>query len=97
MPLLILQKRILDAFEQRKIGSVIFPDLKKAFDTVDHNILLHKLQHYGISGEVLSMISSYLSNRHQCVEFMNIKSILQTITMGVPQGSILGPLPSIHQ
>ena len=70
----------------------IFSRSKKAFHTVDHKILLHKLQHYGISGEFLLIISSYLSNRHQCEEFMNIKSNLQKITMGLPQGSILGPL-----
>ena len=92
MPLLILQNRILDGFEQGKIGCTIYLDLKKAFDTVDHRILLHKLQLYGINGVFLAIIASYLSNRYQCVEYMNVKSGLQKITMGVPQGSILGPL-----
>ena len=92
MPLLILQNRILKGFEENKISCALYLDLKKAFDTVDHTILLNKLQLYGIKDTFLSIIRSYLNNRYQCVEFLDTKSGLQNITTGVPQGSILGPL-----
>lgn len=67
-------------------------DLSKAFDTLDHNILLSKLQYYGINDTALQLFQSYLTKRSQYVELDTVKSALQTITTGVPQGSILGPL-----
>ena len=75
---------------QSTIG--VFIHLKKAFDTVDHNILLSKLQWYGIRGLALEWIKSYLSNRRQYVCYNNSNSELKEIKCGVPQGSILGPL-----
>ena len=92
MPLLILQDKIIRGFEFNKIHCAIYLDLKKAFDTIDHNILLIKLYKYGIEGTALAMIHSYLSNRNQCVEFRNVQSTFRCIDIGVPQGSILGPL-----
>ena len=69
----------------------LFIDLAKAFDTVDHKILLNKLQHYGIRGIALKWFQSYLSNRKQCVTVNGQSSEFAVITCGVPQGSILGP------
>ena len=67
-------------------------DLSKAFDTTDHQILLHKLEFYGIRGTPLKWFKSYLSNRKQYVKYNNSDSLQRDITCGVPQGSILGPL-----
>ena len=63
-----------------------------AFDTVDHKILLDKMHAYGIRGNILRWFRSYLTNRSQLVSYDGIQSTTQTITYGVPQGSILGPL-----
>ena len=70
----------------------IYLDLSKAFDTVDHNILLNKLEFYGIRGTANSWFKSYLQNRKQFVYINDKKSELCDINMGVPQGSVLGPL-----
>ena len=70
----------------------IYLDLSKAFDTIDHSILIAKLQYYGITGSNLRLLCSYLSNRKQYTQINNIKSNILPITTGVPQGSIIGPL-----
>ena len=69
-----------------------FLDLSKAFDTIDHNILLNKLYHYGIRGNTLKWFQSYLFKRSHCVYFDNNVSDIKKIACGVPQGSVLGPL-----
>ena len=70
----------------------IFIDLKKAFDTVNHSVLLSKLHHYGIRGVVNDWFSSYLSGRVQTTEVGMTVSSKATTPCGVPQGSVLGPL-----
>ena len=67
-------------------------DLKKAFDTVDVGILCRKLSHYGVRGVPLEWCHSYLSNRSQAVRVGESVSMKGVVSMGVPQGSILGPL-----
>ena len=80
------------AIENKNMVCGIFADLSKAFDTVDHGILLKKLNHYGIRGIANNLINSYLSNRKQYVQIGDVKSSLLNINCGVPQGSVLGPL-----
>jgi hypothetical protein len=70
----------------------IFIDLSKAFDTIDHNILIRKLKYYGFSTNSVNLVKDYLSNRRQYVEYDEINSHELNITTGVPQGSVLGPL-----
>ena len=75
----------------KRNGSV-FIDLKKAFDTVDHNILLRTLCCYGVDGNVLQLLKSYLTDRTQRSYVNGVLSTEQYVSCGIPQGSILGPL-----
>ena len=90
--LINITENIITAFDGGNIGSGVFEDLQKAFDTVDHQILLAKLNHYGISGVSNDWFKSYLSNPNQHVSINGFDSGLTTINCGVPQGSVLGPL-----
>ena len=92
LALLYLHDKITSAIDERKHTVGIFLDLSKAFDTVNHRILLDKLEHFGIRGLALEWIKCYLYNRHQYVEFNGISSSLHEISCEVPQGSVLGPL-----
>jgi hypothetical protein len=78
--------------DKMKIPINIYMDLSKAFDTLNHDILLEKLSFYGIQDKAKALLSSYISNRKQYVEFNNTTSNLMIIKTGVPQGSILGLL-----
>ena len=86
-----LTDKVYSAMDRNEIPYSIFIDLSKAFDSLDHGILLEKLKYYGISGKSIELLSSYLTNRFQYTFFENEKSELSAISSGVPQGSILGP------
>ena len=90
--LMQITETIKESIDNKKYGCGIFIDLRKAFDTVNHEILLRKLDHYGIRGTALTWYKSYLSNRKQYVFHNGESSQYQTIRSGVPLGSVLGPL-----
>ena len=83
---------IQENMDKRLFSCGVFIDLKKAFDTVDHKILLHKLNHYGFRGVTNKWFSSYLDGRTQTTQIGSHISKRQNTTCGVPQGSVLGPL-----
>ena len=91
-PLINITENIRKALDDGNIGCGVFVDLQKAFDTVDHQILLAKLNHYGIRGVSNDWFKSYLSNRNKYVSINGFDSGLTTINCGVHQGSVLGPL-----
>ena len=74
------------------LNGVVFLDLKKAFDTVNHEILLSKHSLYGVKGTANAWFQSYLSNRTQVCQVNGKLSLPRNIITGIPQGSILGPL-----
>ena len=92
MALLVLLENIVNTLVKGHSAVGLFLDLKKAFDTADHDLLLQKMNLYGIRGNVLNWFSSYLRNRKQTVIYNNHESDYKEIKCGVPQGSILGQL-----
>ena len=85
--------QIHESFENGNYTLGFFIDLSKVFDTIDHAVLLKKLENYGIKGTNLAWFRSYLTNMKQCIETTNdSKSDLRSTICGVPLGSILGPL-----
>ena len=90
--ILQLANQIHQSFEQDKSTIGVFIDLSKAFDTVDHNILLKKLSFYGVRNNNLKLFKSYLFNRKQYIFTDEGNTDMESISCGVPQGSILGPL-----
>ena len=87
-----MTETIKESIDNGTFGWGVFVDLQKAFDTVNHTILLKMLEYYGVRGNVLNWFSSYLCNRKQYVSVNGATSDQLTITCGVPQGSVLGPL-----
>ena len=79
-------------FESKQYTLGVFVDLSKAFDTVNHKILISNLENYGIRGKNLLWFISYLTNRTQFIKYNNLNTSFQKIVCGVPQGSVLGPL-----
>ena len=84
--------RIFDSKSKGYKPAILFLDVKKAFDTVTHEILIEKLRHYGLGGIVLQWFQSYLSTRYQCTKTGDLLSELTLVICGVPQGSVLGPI-----
>ena len=82
---------ILQTIDNSEYILGVFLDLAKAFDTVNHDVLLNKLEHYGIRGIALDWLKNYLTNRKQIVNYKSIRSESLTIKRGVTQGSVLGP------
>ena len=87
-----LVDKLLNMMDKGQVPLGIFLDLSKAFNTLDHNILIKKLKFYGVSDGPGKLLESYLSNRKQFVVFDDIDSQVLDLKTGVPQGSILGPL-----
>ena len=90
--ILCIIDRIQRAINNRNYSCGIFLDFSKAFDTINHNILIKKLEYYGVRGVANNWFVSYLSGRKQFVTVNSVQSEHCEITCGVPQGSVLGPL-----
>ena len=87
-----IMAKITNAFETKEIAYSIFLDFANAFDAVNHQILLSKLEHYGVRGICLNLFKSYLLNRQQCTEIDGTISDIENTNCRVRQGSIFGPL-----
>ena len=93
--LIHLTDKIRHEIDKGNYACGIFVDFQKAFDTIDHRILLKKLEYSGVRGISNKWFSSYLSSRNQFVSINGYKSNIADVKCGVPQGSILGPLCSL--
>ena len=87
-----LTDKIKWALDNDQLGVGIFLDIEKAFDCINHDILCAKLEHYGFRGHSLQFLRSYLSDRRQFLTMGGLDSKERVVNIGVPQGSILGPL-----
>lgn len=92
MALNTLVHKFHDAINNDNFMIGIFLDLSRAFDTITHDILLSKLDYYGIRGIALEWFKNYLTSRKQFVSYNNQHSLMGDRTVGIPQGCILGPL-----
>ena len=84
--------RLFNQMNNHKIPTNFYIDLSKAFDSLQHDILLAKLAHHGLTNKAIALLKSYLSNRKQYVQLSDVRSSVRPILVGVPQGSILGLL-----
>ena len=84
--------RLLNQLNKHSIPINFYIDLSKAFDSLRHDILNEKLAYYGVKNKALDLLKSYLTNRKQYVKLNDITSTVRSISVGVPQGSIIGPL-----
>ena len=87
-----LHETVIESLEKKKVCVALCIALKCAFDTINHNILEQKLDHYGVRGKALELLSSYLKGRKQFVKGDGIESLVLNVLCGVPQGRVLGPL-----
>ena len=83
---------VLKGMDEGKVTGIVFLDLQKAFDTVNHRLLLKKLYNMGVQNNELAWFTSYLNDRKQATAYRGTLSSKEEINIGVPQGSILGPL-----
>ena len=90
--LMVMLEKFKESRDKGEEFGAFFTDLSKAFDCIDHNLLITKLSWYRVTPTSLKLIFSYLSNRTQCVRINNSYSRKSEIKYGVPQGSVLGPL-----
>ena len=87
-----LYEKLITNLENKHDSAIVLIDLKAAFDTIDKSLLLEKLDHYGIRGNTLKLLTSYLTDRKQYIKSNDIESVMLNVICGVPQGSVLGPL-----
>ena len=87
-----LTDQLLSDMDKDQVSGLVFLDNKKAFDLIDHDILLSKLEAYGISSKEMMLLTNYLKGRKSSVVIGRVQSEYRLITHGVPQGSVLGPL-----
>ena len=92
LPLIRLVDQLLFELDQDKVSGLLCVDYSKAFDLINHDILIAKLKIFGIDGQDLQLFKSYLADRRQYVSVKGTESSMREIKYGVPQGSILGPL-----
>ena len=88
---------VLTTGDTDQISTFTFLDLSVAFDTIDHNLFLYRLKHvFGVTDVALSFFRSYLEDREQVVSVLCYESVSSSLLYGVPQGSVLGPILSLH-
>ena len=87
-----LMENLYESFNRSEIKQGVFLDFSKAFDSIDHNILLKKLPYYHFTSSAIKLMSSYLTDRSQYVKLGDHCSTMRKISIGVPQGSVLGPV-----